>query len=203
MRLHNCFVRISTKSGRKPQSDLHVCVYMSYSLIKKAESQMRSNEIFQMEIPPAFKVSFTTDNSCTKQSLWCILLLLLSHPDRKKNKSRSFRVNLFANFCSYVRTWSNLLPAPNGKGCLQILGEPKENRKLAAEIVLQNPLPEPLENCCFSIEGANLTGGRIISERLDTNSPFSSQHRISIVSWNHHCHLNIYVVAEGPDSVCH
>lgn len=52
-------------------------------------------------------------------------------------------------------------------GCaLQILGEPKENRKLAAEITLQNPLPEPLENCCFSIEGANLTGGRAISERL-------------------------------------
>uniref|UniRef100_A0A8C5GW95 Protein-glutamine gamma-glutamyltransferase 2 n=1 Tax=Gouania willdenowi TaxID=441366 RepID=A0A8C5GW95_GOUWI len=40
---------------------------------------------------------------------------------------------------------------------VRILGEPKENRKLAAEITLQNPLPEPLENCCFSIEGANLT----------------------------------------------
>ncbi|XP_039971609.1 protein-glutamine gamma-glutamyltransferase 2 [Xiphias gladius] len=52
---------------------------------------------------------------------------------------------------------------------VRILGEPKENRKLAAEITLQNPLPEPLENCCFSIEGANLTGGRAICERLDSS----------------------------------
>lgn len=52
-------------------------------------------------------------------------------------------------------------------GCvLQILGEPKQNRRLAAEITLQNPLPEPLQDCCFSIEGANLTGGRVISERF-------------------------------------
>uniref|UniRef100_A0A672IZQ9 Protein-glutamine gamma-glutamyltransferase 2 n=1 Tax=Salarias fasciatus TaxID=181472 RepID=A0A672IZQ9_SALFA len=49
---------------------------------------------------------------------------------------------------------------------VRILGEPKENRKLAAEITLKNPLPEPLEACCFSIEGANLTGGNSISERL-------------------------------------
>lgn len=50
---------------------------------------------------------------------------------------------------------------------LQILGEPKENRKLAAELTLQNPLPEQLENCCFTIEGANLTGGSSISERYE------------------------------------
>uniref|UniRef100_A0A8C5GUY3 Protein-glutamine gamma-glutamyltransferase 2 n=1 Tax=Gouania willdenowi TaxID=441366 RepID=A0A8C5GUY3_GOUWI len=49
---------------------------------------------------------------------------------------------------------------------VRILGEPKENRKLAAEITLQNPLPEPLENCCFSIEGANLTGGRAVTESV-------------------------------------
>lgn len=54
-------------------------------------------------------------------------------------------------------------------GALQILGEPKANRKLAAEISLHNPLPEPLDNCCFSIEGANLTGGHVISERLYTS----------------------------------
>lgn len=52
-------------------------------------------------------------------------------------------------------------------GCvLQVLGEPKQNRRLAAEITLQNPLPEPLQDCCFRIEGANLTGGRVISERF-------------------------------------
>lgn len=49
---------------------------------------------------------------------------------------------------------------------LQILGEPKQNRRLAAEITLQNPLPEPLQDCCFSIEGANLTGGSVISQRF-------------------------------------
>ncbi len=47
----------------------------------------------------------------------------------------------------------------------QILGEPKEKRKLAAELTLQNPLPEPLQGCCFTIEGANLTGGSCIAEK--------------------------------------
>ncbi|KAI1890420.1 hypothetical protein AGOR_G00153530 [Albula goreensis] len=36
---------------------------------------------------------------------------------------------------------------------IKILGEPKENRKLAAEITLQNPLPDTLEGCCFCVEG--------------------------------------------------
>lgn len=49
---------------------------------------------------------------------------------------------------------------------VRIIGEPKEKRKMAAEITLRNPLPETLEDCCFSIEGANLTGGRVICERL-------------------------------------
>lgn len=53
-----------------------------------------------------------------------------------------------------------------GSSGLQILGEPKKNRRLAAEITLQNPLPVPLQNCCFKIEGANLTGGCVISERF-------------------------------------
>lgn len=52
---------------------------------------------------------------------------------------------------------------------LQILGEPKANRKLSAAISLQNPLPVPLTNCCFSVQGANLTGGHVISERLCTS----------------------------------
>ncbi|XP_035245098.1 protein-glutamine gamma-glutamyltransferase 2 [Anguilla anguilla] len=49
---------------------------------------------------------------------------------------------------------------------IRILGEPKVNRKLAAEITLQNPLPDPLDNCCFSVEGANLTDGKTITEML-------------------------------------
>lgn len=39
----------------------------------------------------------------------------------------------------------------------QILGEPKKNRKLVAEVSLQNPLSEPLEGCTVTVEGAGLT----------------------------------------------
>uniref|UniRef100_A0A4W4HSP0 Protein-glutamine gamma-glutamyltransferase 2 n=1 Tax=Electrophorus electricus TaxID=8005 RepID=A0A4W4HSP0_ELEEL len=52
----------------------------------------------------------------------------------------------------------------NPEICIRILGEPKVNRRLAAEVTLQNPLSEPLEACCFSIEGANLTGNKPITE---------------------------------------
>ncbi|XP_072320520.1 protein-glutamine gamma-glutamyltransferase 2-like [Eucyclogobius newberryi] len=61
-------------------------------------------------------------------------------------------------------TRSIVLTNPDIK--VQILGEPKVKRKLAAEITLKNPLPHSLENCCFSIQGADLTGGAIISESL-------------------------------------
>lgn len=44
---------------------------------------------------------------------------------------------------------------------------------MAAEITLRNPLPETLEDCCFSIEGANLTGGRVICERLCRHLQFT------------------------------
>ena len=39
------------------------------------------------------------------------------------------------------------------------------NRKLAAEITVKNPLPIPLNGCCFKVDGANLTGGKTITER--------------------------------------
>ncbi|NP_997821.2 protein-glutamine gamma-glutamyltransferase 2 [Danio rerio] len=52
---------------------------------------------------------------------------------------------------------------------IRILGEPKENRKLAAELTIQNPLPEALQSCCFTIEGANLTGGDSITHTLDSS----------------------------------
>ena len=39
----------------------------------------------------------------------------------------------------------------------QILGEPKQNRKLVAEVSLRNPLVTPLEGCFFTVEGAGLT----------------------------------------------
>ncbi|XP_006144187.1 protein-glutamine gamma-glutamyltransferase 2 [Tupaia chinensis] len=40
---------------------------------------------------------------------------------------------------------------------IRILGEPKQNRKLAAEVSLQNPLTVPLLGCIFTVEGAGLT----------------------------------------------
>ncbi|XP_016074783.1 PREDICTED: protein-glutamine gamma-glutamyltransferase 2 [Miniopterus natalensis] len=40
---------------------------------------------------------------------------------------------------------------------IRILGEPKQNRKLVAEVSLQNPLTVPLEGCTITVEGAGLT----------------------------------------------
>lgn len=40
---------------------------------------------------------------------------------------------------------------------IRILGEPKKNRKLVAEVSLQNPLTEPLVGCTITVEGAGLT----------------------------------------------
>ncbi|KAI1892306.1 hypothetical protein AGOR_G00131980 [Albula goreensis] len=54
---------------------------------------------------------------------------------------------------------------------ITILGEPKENCKVLAEISLKNPLPEPLENCTFSVEGANLTGGKTITKMTGSLGP--------------------------------
>ncbi|XP_061113162.1 protein-glutamine gamma-glutamyltransferase 2-like isoform X2 [Conger conger] len=54
---------------------------------------------------------------------------------------------------------------------IRILGEPKVKRKLTAEISLQNPLPEPLEDCTFSLDGANLTDGKAITETFGTVGP--------------------------------
>ncbi|KAM4842240.1 protein-glutamine gamma-glutamyltransferase 2 [Thomomys bottae] len=40
---------------------------------------------------------------------------------------------------------------------IRVLGEPKQNRKLVAEVSLQNPLTMPLLGCIFTVEGAGLT----------------------------------------------
>lgn len=39
----------------------------------------------------------------------------------------------------------------------QILGEPKQQRKVVAEVSLRNPLSEPLYDCVFTVEGTGLT----------------------------------------------
>lgn len=44
----------------------------------------------------------------------------------------------------------------------QMLGVPKVGQNLVADLALQNPLPEPLENCVFTVQGANLTDGKPI-----------------------------------------
>ncbi|KAM6928183.1 protein-glutamine gamma-glutamyltransferase 2 [Xenentodon cancila] len=86
---------------------------------------------------------------------------------------------------------------------VRILGEPKENRKLAAEITLQNPLPEPLENCCFSIEGANLTGGHVISERLGCTVGPGEDAKVKIYFTPTHSGLRKLIVDFDSNKLCH
>ncbi|XP_042367046.1 protein-glutamine gamma-glutamyltransferase 2 [Plectropomus leopardus] len=86
---------------------------------------------------------------------------------------------------------------------VRILGEPKENRKLAAEITLKNPLPESLENCCFSIEGANLTAGRVISERLDSSVGPGEDAKVKIYFTPTHSGLRKLVVDFDSNKLCH
>ncbi|CAH2292171.1 -glutamine gamma-glutamyltransferase 2 [Pelobates cultripes] len=49
---------------------------------------------------------------------------------------------------------------------VRVLGEPMQKRKLVADITLKNPLSEPLNDCCFTVEGAGLTEG-LIEKKLD------------------------------------
>ncbi|XP_037535036.1 protein-glutamine gamma-glutamyltransferase 2 [Nematolebias whitei] len=86
---------------------------------------------------------------------------------------------------------------------VRILGEPKENRKLAAEITVQNPLPEPLENCCFSIEGANLTGGCVISERLGCTVGPGEEAKVKIYFTPTHAGLRKLVVDFDSNKLSH
>ncbi|XP_066093959.1 protein-glutamine gamma-glutamyltransferase 2-like isoform X2 [Saccopteryx bilineata] len=43
---------------------------------------------------------------------------------------------------------------------IRVLGKPKQNRKLVAEVSLRNPLAVALEGCTFTVEGAGLTKGQ-------------------------------------------
>lgn len=86
---------------------------------------------------------------------------------------------------------------------VRILGEPKENRRLAAEITLKNPLPEPLHNCCFSIEGANLTGGSVISESLGHSVEPGQDAKAKIYFTPTHSGLRKLVVGFDSDRLCH
>nr|XP_060473395.1 protein-glutamine gamma-glutamyltransferase 2 [Panthera onca] len=50
---------------------------------------------------------------------------------------------------------------------IRILGEPKQKRKLVAEVSLRNPLTTPLSNCIFTVEGAGLTEEQKVVEIPD------------------------------------
>nr|XP_055044626.1 protein-glutamine gamma-glutamyltransferase 2a [Misgurnus anguillicaudatus] len=54
---------------------------------------------------------------------------------------------------------------------VNILGVPKVGQKLVADLSLQNPLPESLENCVFTIHGANLTDGKPITHEIGKVNP--------------------------------
>ncbi|XP_068615184.1 protein-glutamine gamma-glutamyltransferase 2-like [Brachionichthys hirsutus] len=86
---------------------------------------------------------------------------------------------------------------------VRILGEPKANRKLAAELTLQNPLPETLEGCCFSIEGANLTGGQIVSHRLASSVGPGEDAKAKIYFTPTHSGLRKLVVDFDSNKLCH
>ncbi|XP_056885477.1 protein-glutamine gamma-glutamyltransferase 2 [Takifugu flavidus] len=86
---------------------------------------------------------------------------------------------------------------------VRILGEPKQNRRLAAEITLQNPLPEPLQDCCFSIEGANLTGGHVISQRLDSCVAPGEDAKVKIYFTPTHSGMRKLVVDFDSNKLCH
>ncbi|KAK3556843.1 hypothetical protein QTP70_022280 [Hemibagrus guttatus] len=84
---------------------------------------------------------------------------------------------------------------------IKILGEPKENRQLAAELTMQNTLPETLNACCFSIEGANLTGGKTITESLSTSIEPGQEAKIKIYFTPTHYGLRKLLVDFNSDKL--
>ncbi|KAI5628443.1 protein-glutamine gamma-glutamyltransferase 2, partial [Silurus asotus] len=86
---------------------------------------------------------------------------------------------------------------------IKILGEPKENRKLAAEITVQNTLQEPLDACCFTIEGANLTAGKTITERISTRIEPGQEAKVKIYFTPTHCGLRKLLVDFNSDKLGH
>ncbi|XP_053500040.1 protein-glutamine gamma-glutamyltransferase 2a isoform X2 [Ictalurus furcatus] len=52
-----------------------------------------------------------------------------------------------------------------------VLGDSKVGQPVSVDVTLQNPLPESLENCVFSLHGANLTAGTAITKAVGTVGP--------------------------------
>uniref|UniRef100_A0AAR2JQD2 Protein-glutamine gamma-glutamyltransferase 2 n=1 Tax=Pygocentrus nattereri TaxID=42514 RepID=A0AAR2JQD2_PYGNA len=83
--------------------------------------------------------------------------------------------------CGFKDLLNVVLPPGGGVCvCVFILGEPKVNRKLAAELIVQNSLQDPLEACCFCIEGANLTAGKTITERIPNSVEPGQEAKVKI-----------------------
>lgn len=57
---------------------------------------------------------------------------------------------------------------------LQLKGEATVNHSLTVELTLWNPLPEPLHECSFTIEGVGLTDGKPITSKY-VNHPVKSK----------------------------
>ncbi|XP_063064081.1 protein-glutamine gamma-glutamyltransferase 2a isoform X2 [Engraulis encrasicolus] len=57
------------------------------------------------------------------------------------------------------------------KMLINIVGIPKVNQKLTADITLLNPLPVPLQECFFTIKGIHLTDEKSIIQKIGTVAP--------------------------------
>lgn len=86
---------------------------------------------------------------------------------------------------------------------VRIIGEPKVNRKLTAEITVINPLPVPLSNCCFSIEGANLTEGKKLTQSLPTPVQPGEEAKVKICFKPNHSGLRKLGVDFNSSKLCH
>lgn len=54
---------------------------------------------------------------------------------------------------------------------IKLLGEATVNQPVTAELTLLNPLPEPLQDCSFAIEGVGLTNGKPIIAKIGSVGP--------------------------------
>ncbi|XP_031701206.1 protein-glutamine gamma-glutamyltransferase 2-like [Anarrhichthys ocellatus] len=51
---------------------------------------------------------------------------------------------------------------------VKLVGEATVNQFMTAELTMSNPLPEPLQDCSFTVEGVGLTDGKPITARIGT-----------------------------------
>ncbi|XP_037397446.1 protein-glutamine gamma-glutamyltransferase 2-like [Pygocentrus nattereri] len=49
---------------------------------------------------------------------------------------------------------------------IQIVGQPRVGKESCVKLSVKNPLPENLSDCWFGVEGANLTNGQMLTQRI-------------------------------------